>query len=411
MVFTNNELFEACAEARAPGLTFEIYAQVWDALCRWIHHTVDECGQGVNIPHFIKVTWAGSQYKDGGASTASSPSKRGLLSAAHGYMRRPHVLVHEAFLRQYDVKFRRPAELPEAKCEEIHFIKVAIMYGQTNGRQKLSKDLVSSALKRMVSKIGEMFQARADIEISFAVGRLFGRNGQAAFLMESKYVPEGVDMRSAAQGNPFNPLPMLPQHGRRSMGSGCTPRTVGGRSVGGRSLASRGASECAHRVIPSTPSTLRMLVVNKKEGQETSLKSNVNLPPMADSNDAAPGSQDPPPHAPHASKSRDADDKPRPPRPSTGVVGGDTGSTFLLTAVPETQGGEREGAERRREREGTNGSKLRPASQGGGGKKALATPRSEVSFHAQGIIQPSGAAAVRHAGVCVSNKKMIMICK
>jgi len=382
MVFTNNELFEACAETRAPGLTFEIYAQVWDALCRWIHHTVDECGQGVNIPHFLRITWAGSQYKDGRVSSASSPSKQGPLSAAHGYVRRPHVLVHEGFLRQYDVKFRRPAELPEAKCEELHFVKVAIMYGQTNGRQKLSKDLMSTALKRMVSKIGEMFQARADVEISFAIGRLFGRNGQAAFLMESKYVPEGVEMRSAAQGNPFNPLPMLPQHGRRSTVGSATPRTVGGRSVGGRSLASRGASECAHRVIPSTPSTLRMLVVNKKEGQETSLKSNVTLPPVTDSNDAAWGSEDRLPRVPDASKSRDAGDK-RPVRPSTGALhGGDTGSTFLLTAVPEeTQ------ADVKKQRGGGavgEGGKARPATQAGGGKRAVATPRSEVSFDARG---------------------------
>ena len=67
-------------------------------------------------------------------------------------------------------------------------------------------------MKRITSKIGEVMQAKEDVEISFAVGRLFGRNGQAAFLMESRLVPEGVEMRSAAQGNPFNPLPMLPQH-------------------------------------------------------------------------------------------------------------------------------------------------------------------------------------------------------
>jgi hypothetical protein len=78
---------------------------------------------------------------------------------------------------------------------------------------------VSSALKRITSKIGEVMLAKEDVEISFAVGRLFGRNGQAAFLMESRFVPDGVDMRSAAQGNPFNPLPMLP-HGR---GNGSKP--------------------------------------------------------------------------------------------------------------------------------------------------------------------------------------------
>ena len=45
----------------------------------------------------------------------------------------------EGFVRQYDVKFRRPAELPEAKCEDLNSIKVALKYGQTNGRKKLTK--------------------------------------------------------------------------------------------------------------------------------------------------------------------------------------------------------------------------------------------------------------------------------
>jgi len=346
MVFSNLELFEACAAARAPGLTFEIYAQVWDAVCRWIHYTVDECGQGANLPQFAKITWAGSQYKSGGgtASAASSPSKK---SSAHGYVRRPHVLLHEGFLRQYDVKFRRPAELPEAKSEDINCIKVAIKYGQTNGKQKLSKDLVSSALKRIISKIGEMFQAGADVEISFAVGRLFGRNGQAAFLMESKFVPEGVEMRSAANGNPFNQLPMLPQqHGRGQSFLGLsTPRTVAGRSVGSRSLASRGGSESGRQSIPCTPSTLRMLVVNKKAGQETSLKSNVKLPLLADSTDAAQAEDaDPLPvtaKGGHGSDASAADRHPKSARLHTSsapgrsrIPGGeDLGTTFLLTAV------------------------------------------------------------------------------
>jgi hypothetical protein len=96
MVLTNVELFEACAAARAPGLTFEIYAQVWDAVCRWVHHAVDECGHGVNIPHFLKITWAGSQYKDSGgsASAASSPSKKAGSAGPQGYVRRPHVILH-----------------------------------------------------------------------------------------------------------------------------------------------------------------------------------------------------------------------------------------------------------------------------------------------------------------------------
>jgi hypothetical protein len=96
MVLTNVELFEACAASRAPGMTFEIYAQVWDAVCRWIHETVDEAGHGVNIPHFLKITWAGSQYKDGGglASAASSPSKKAASAGPQGYVRRPHVILH-----------------------------------------------------------------------------------------------------------------------------------------------------------------------------------------------------------------------------------------------------------------------------------------------------------------------------
>ena len=174
MVFTNHDLFEACVAARVPGMTYEIYAQVWDAMCRWIHYTVDECGHGVNMPQFIKITWAGSQYKDKDttardsvASAASSPAKKG--PGFNPYVRRPHVLLHEAFLEQYNVRFRRPAELPMAKCEDLNCIKVAIKYGQTNGPQKLTKDLVSSALKRIVSKMGEMFQAGTDLEISFAV--------------------------------------------------------------------------------------------------------------------------------------------------------------------------------------------------------------------------------------------------
>lgn len=54
--------------------------------------------------------------------------------------------LQEGFIRQYDVKFRRPAELPEAKCEDMNSIKVALKYGQTNGRQKLTKGALPFAM-------------------------------------------------------------------------------------------------------------------------------------------------------------------------------------------------------------------------------------------------------------------------
>ena len=384
MVYTNQELLEACDAARVPGMSYAIYAQVWEAVGRWVHHTVDERGQGVLLPHFVKITWAGSQYQagrdkpvhDGGgqASATSSPSKRSVH--AQGYARRPHVLLSEGFCRQYDVRFRRPAELPEAKCEEINYTKVALKYGH-NCETPLTKDLVKEALKRIVSKVGELFQAGADLEITFGVGRLFGRNGQAAFLMESKYVPEGLEMRSAAQGNPFNPLPLLPKRGgplSKSVFS--TPRTLGGRSVPSRPhtqqsrrLNSRAGSDgggggvggggvggsSVSRPPTASPAdaakALRMLVVNKKEGVESSLRSNLALPPLAEADD---GGGESPAGAEAASPvkfinnslngspakiaSQDQRDQSheamvKEDERNGGEVG--DGTTFLLTAVPE----------------------------------------------------------------------------
>ena len=116
VVVKNEEMFEACAAARAPGLTFEIYAQVWDAVCRWVHHAVDECGHGVNIPHFLKITWAGSQYKDSGgyASAASSPSKKAGSAGPQGYVRRPHVILH---VRVSLVSLKRAHARPSRRCK------------------------------------------------------------------------------------------------------------------------------------------------------------------------------------------------------------------------------------------------------------------------------------------------------
>ena len=386
MVYTNQELLEACDAARVPGMSYAIYAQVWDAVGRWVHHTVDERGQGVLLPHFVKITWAGSQYQagrdkpvhDGGgqASATSSPSKRSVH--AQGYARRPHVLLSEGFCRQYDVRFRRPAELPEAKCEEINYTKVALKYGH-NCETPLTKDLVKEALKRIVSKVGELFQAGADLEITFGVGRLFGRNGQAAFLMESKYVPEGLEMRSAAQGNPFNPLPLLPKRGgplSKSVFS--TPRTLGGRSVPSRPhtqqsrrLNSRAGSDgggggvggggvggsSVSRPPTASPAdaakALRMLVVNKKEGVESSLRSNLALPPLAEADaggEASPaGAEAASPvklinqsmnHSPAKIASQDRRDQTHEAMVTEdGRKGGEAGegTTFLLTAVPEVR--------------------------------------------------------------------------
>ena len=99
---------------------------------------------------------------------------------AQGYARRPHVLLSEGFCRQYDVRFRRPAELPEAKCEEINYTKVALKYGH-NCETPLTKDLVKEALKRIVSKVGELFQAGADLEITFGENSALVQDASARF--------------------------------------------------------------------------------------------------------------------------------------------------------------------------------------------------------------------------------------
>ncbi|EKX51864.1 hypothetical protein GUITHDRAFT_150837, partial [Guillardia theta CCMP2712] len=56
----------------------------------------------------------------------------------------------------------------------------------------------------MVSAIGEAIREGKEVEISFGVGRLFGRRQHATFLMESQYLPDGVSMKSASTSHPFS---------------------------------------------------------------------------------------------------------------------------------------------------------------------------------------------------------------
>jgi len=131
-------------------------ALAWDALLKWVVHQFDLLGQGASVPHFLRVTWRGSEYEaarsargapPSAASTSRAPTvlappppspvepfappapaagarPRGAAKALTGlaaqvHERRPHAALSEAFLERFALKARRVPDLPEARCEEV----------------------------------------------------------------------------------------------------------------------------------------------------------------------------------------------------------------------------------------------------------------------------------------------------
>lgn len=77
MVVTNVELFELCAAGAGKahcGTSAEVLAKVWDAMTLWVLDNFENKKQGISIPHFLKVAWAGSQYEQ--SQPASPPRLR-----------------------------------------------------------------------------------------------------------------------------------------------------------------------------------------------------------------------------------------------------------------------------------------------------------------------------------------------
>jgi len=252
MVFNNEELFSSCSGRSLPGyeLTKETYEQVWDSLTRWIRATFESKNQGVNIPHFVRITWAGGKL---GARKSEEAVELGRRASAESVgVARPHVCISEYFIHQYGIRYRKPAELPEAKSEEINFAKLAISYSGS-----LTKDVIATALKRMINAIGEAIREGKEVEISFGVGRLFGRRQQATFLMESQYLPDGVSMRSASTSHPFSSPSKLPS----------------AASVESSRVTSKSSKSSQRSSKP-----LKMVVGNSGKGGNSSLMSNQPIP-------------------------------------------------------------------------------------------------------------------------------------
>mmetsp|Transcript_36487 Transcript_36487/g.113762 ORF Transcript_36487/g.113762 Transcript_36487/m.113762 type:complete len:299 (-) Transcript_36487:618-1514(-) len=266
MVFNNEELFSSCSGRSLPGyeLTKETYEQVWDSLTKWIKATFEGKSQGVNIPHFLKITWAGGKL---GAKKSEERADLGGRASSEGVgVARPHVCLSEYFIQQYGIRYRKPAELPEAKCEEINFAKLAINYSEN-----LKKDVITTAFKRMVSAIGEAIREGKEVEISFGVGRLFGRRQHATFLMESQYLPDGVSMKSASTSHPFSSPSKL--HSAHSAES---------------SRLTSQSSRSSQRPPKSSARPIKMLVANGGRGGNSSLVASEPIPEEQDEEDKKP---------------------------------------------------------------------------------------------------------------------------
>ena len=254
-VLTNSELFQWCsgaAGARALGIEARMgaqtYSDAWDCLSAWIRSQLEDHGQGASIPHFLKITWAGAnQGRGGGGGTSrahpqaiqsgpNSPgSNAGAPKSARSELsaRRPNANISEHFVAKYDVKFRRPPELPEARAQDINYAMLSYKY--TEG--KISKDVLQGAVKRMVARIGEAIQSGGDVDIDFGVMRLYARERQVAFGYDPRHIPEGSGLRSILQGSPFrsanNKTPSSSRPGTAASGMSARSSLSAGRAGGG----------------------------------------------------------------------------------------------------------------------------------------------------------------------------------
>mmetsp|Transcript_16175 Transcript_16175/g.21419 ORF Transcript_16175/g.21419 Transcript_16175/m.21419 type:complete len:647 (+) Transcript_16175:177-2117(+) len=185
----------------------EVYEQCFEVLDKWILSKLKQ-KRGADIQNFATITWEVYENLNGEKKT------------------RPVFLPKPNFIKSNKILYQSPLVEPTlAPCEEINFTKLAIKFSHT-----LTKDVVFTAVRDLVRKIGEVCGSGREVNVDFSFGQLHARERKLAF----EFSPQALVDKSQG-GNQFGTSQTL----HRSASSQIRPRSTMSSS---RRLQSRHSS-------------------------------------------------------------------------------------------------------------------------------------------------------------------------